>query len=161
LNTDGKTIPVEINANTIELEGKPTDMAVVRNITQRKKAEKELATSEEKYRSLYENSYDAIMMGTLDGRILSANPAACRMFGRTEEEICRIGRDGISDVSDPRLHTFLEERTKTGEAKGELTFVRKDGTRLAGEISSHVFVDNEGQTRTSTIIRDVSGRRRT
>ena len=157
---NGSTIPIEINANTIELDGKITDFALIRDISGRKQAEKELTASEEKYRSLYENSNDAIMMGTLDGRILSANPAACRMFGRTEEEICSIGRDGISDISDPCLHTFLEERTRTGEAKSELTFVRKDGTRLTGEVSSHVFVDSEGQTRTSTIIRDVSGRRR-
>jgi PAS domain S-box-containing protein len=157
---NGSTIPIEINANTIELDGKITDFALIRDISGRKQAEKELTASEEKYRSLYENSNDAIMMGTLDGRILSANPAACRMFGRTEEEICSIGRDGISDISDPRLHKFLEERTRTGESKGELLFIRKDGTGLTGEISSHVFVDSEGQTRTSTIIRDVSGRRR-
>ena len=52
----GKPIPVEINASCIEYEGKLADMAIVRDITERKHAEKALRESEEKYSSLFHHS---------------------------------------------------------------------------------------------------------
>ena len=51
-----------------------------------------LEESEEKYRLLYETSMDAILLTSPDGSIQAANPAACAMFQRTEEEIIRNGR---------------------------------------------------------------------
>jgi PAS domain S-box-containing protein len=91
---------------------------------------------------------------------MAANPAACAMFQRTEEEIIRNGRAGVVDSTDPRLPAALEERDRTGSFKGELTFLRKDGTRFPGEISSSIFTDRNGQKRSSMIIRDVTERKR-
>ncbi|MBN2240879.1 MAG: PAS domain S-box protein, partial [Dehalococcoidales bacterium] len=128
------------------------------DISHRREAELLLEASEGKYRSLIQNSDDAILLTTLDGGIESANPAACRIFGRTEEEICRLGRKGIVDLNDPRLAPLLEERRRTGVGRGELTFLRKDGSHFTGEITSTVFFDNEGKTKTSMVVRDVTER---
>jgi len=122
--------------------------------------EKELKESEARYRALFENSLDGVLLTVPDGGILSANPTACQMFGRTEEEICRMGRNGVVDTSDPRLPAALEERTRTGKFKGELTFVRKDGSKFPGEISTAVFKDREGHDRTSMVIHDITERKR-
>jgi PAS domain S-box-containing protein len=81
------------------------------------------------------------------------------MFGRTEREICRIGRNGLIDSSDPRLEKALEQRKATGEFTGELTFIRSDGTRFPGDLSSKVFFDKDGKAKTSMIIRDVTERK--
>ena len=118
-----------------------------------------LAESEEKYRLLYDNSMDAILLTSPDGSIQAANPAACAMFQRTEDEIIKGGRNCIVDVTDPRLSPALEERDRTGRFVGELTFLRKDGTRFAGEVSSSIFIDRHGRTRSSMIIRDISERK--
>lgn len=118
-----------------------------------------LAESEEKFRLLYENSMDAILLTRQDGSIMAANPAACAMFRRTEEDIIRGGRNSIVDTTDPRLPPALEERSRTGRFAGELTFIRKDGTRFPGEVSSSLFTDRHGQTLSSMIIRDISERR--
>jgi PAS domain S-box-containing protein len=123
------------------------------------KKEQLLKESEEMYQLLYENSMDAILLTSPDGNIQAANPAACTMFGRTEEEIISAGRNGIVDSTDPRLPGALEERGHTGRFKGELTFILKDGTRFPGEVSSNVFTDHRGQTRTSMIIRDITERK--
>lgn len=123
-------------------------------------ASEALRESEERYCSLFENSLDAVFLTAPDGRILAANAAACEMLGRTEEEICRIGRDGVIDLSDPRLPAALEERARTGRFRGELTFVRKDGTTFSGEISTVIFRDEEGHERTSMIVRNITERLR-
>lgn len=118
-----------------------------------------LQESEDRCNALLNNSIDAILLTAPDGRILSANPEACRIFGRSEEEICRMGRNGVLDSMDPRLKIALAERERTGQFRGELTFIRKDGTHFPGEISTSIFKDRAGNLLTSMIIRDITDRK--
>jgi PAS domain S-box-containing protein len=112
------------------------------------------------YRSLFYYSMDGVLLTAPDGGILAANPAACEMFGRTEEEICKAGRSSVVDVSDPRLVNALAERTRAGNVRAELTYIRADGTRFPAEIASAIFKDCEGNSRTAMIIRDITERKR-
>lgn len=108
---------------------------------------------------IMDNSLDAILITSPDGQIHAANPAACRMFGRTEQELIQVGRNGVVDLTDPRLPLALKERELTGRFSGELNFLRKDGQMFIGEISSSIFKDMEGRERSSMIIRDVTDRK--
>ncbi|MCX6906532.1 MAG: PAS domain S-box protein, partial [Verrucomicrobia bacterium] len=130
------------------------------DITQHKEAEEALLESEDRYRSLFATSLDAVLLGTVDGRILAANTAACRMFGLTEEELISVGRNGVADVSDPRLKAASEERDRTGSFYGELTFLRSDGTKFPAEVSSVIFRADKGESRVSVVIRDITERKR-
>lgn len=141
--------------------GRPHRMTGVNiDVTERKEAEDALRESEDRFRSLVASSIDAVLLTAPDGRILSANAAACRLFGRSEEELIRVGRSGVVDTSDPRLAQALEERARTGRFHGELTFVRADGSKFAGEISTAIFADRNGAPRTSMVIRDITERKR-
>ena len=82
------------------------------------------------------------------------------MFQRTEEELCSIGRKGIVDASDPRLAIALKERTRTGRFIGELTLLRKDGSKFSAEMSSVIFKGKKGNNHTSMIIRNITERKR-
>src|SRR4030042_543715 len=82
------------------------------------------------------------------------------MFQRTEEEICRIGRNGLVDINDPRLPVLLEQRARTGKARGELTMLRENGSKFPVELSTSVFVDRNGEKKTSMIICDITERKR-
>jgi PAS domain S-box-containing protein len=113
----------------------------------------------ELYRLLFENSLDGLMLTAPDGSILEANPAACRILGRTREEILEAGREGVIDASDPRLPILIAERQRTGRAHGELTARRKDGGRFPIEVSSVVFFSPCGDLRTCIIIRDITQRK--
>ena len=115
--------------------------------------------SEERFRLLFDNSMDGVLLTSLDGSIHSANRAACAMFGRTEEEICSLGRSALVDVENPNLDGMLEERSRTGSMRGEIVLVRKDGSKFPAELTSAVFRDNEGNDRTSVIFRDITARK--
>ncbi len=134
-------------------------VALYEDVTDRKQAEETLRESENRYRALFENSIDAVLLTVPDGRVLAANPEACRIFGRTEEEICSVGRAGLVDLTDPRLSKGLAEREHTGRVRGEVTFIRKDGTRFPGEVSSVIFKDRDGNAKTSMVIRDITERK--
>lgn len=108
------------------------------------------------YRMAFENSFDGFMLTSPDGAVHAANPSACRIFGRTEQEICQAGRTGLIDSSDPRLQILIEERARTGKAHGELSAKRTDGTLFPLEVSSVAFKDTNGEIRTSLALRDIS-----
>jgi hypothetical protein len=82
------------------------------------------------------------------------------MFDMTEEEICRAARNGLVDLEDPNLPRLLEERERTGKAKGELRFVRKNGSVFSSEISASLFYNSRGEMRNSMVIRDISERKK-
>ncbi len=132
---------------------------VARDITKRKKIEEELKSSETRFRSLYENSLDAVMLTIPNGAILSANPAAQHMLGMTEDEIKKAGRNGIL-VMDDRAAETIKERAKVGRAQAELTLRRKGGSKFEAEVSSGLFTDGDGVTKTSMIMRDITERKK-
>lgn len=158
---DGAEAIVETTSVPIVQNGYVTGSVTVwHDITKLTQTEQALSESEERYRLLYENSIDGILLTTPDGGILAANAAACRIFGRTEAEICRLGRNGLVDTSDPRVMPAVEERARTGHKKAEMFLVRGDGTRFTGEVTSTIFRGQDGRLMTSMIVRDITERRR-
>ncbi len=129
---------------------------VARDITKRKQAEEALRESEAKYRSLFENSLDAIFVTVPDGSILAANPAACALFGMTEAELIAMRPAGLTDQDDPRLAALAAERARIGHVKGEATFIRKDGTKFPTSVTSVIV---EGGTRAFVILTDITQRK--
>lgn len=143
-------------------KGMPHEIiGMIEDITERKNTEEALKESEIKYRAFFENSMDAILLTSPDGKIFSANQAACSMFGYSENELIKLGKSGIQDATDIRLSVLLEYRKLNGNALGEVTFIRKDGTRFPAEISTSIFKNHIGLDRTSMIIRDISERKST
>ena len=159
IRLDGTVVDVEVNAVAIDLEEHTGVQVWARDITERKRTDEVLRESEERYRLLFESSLDGVLLTAPDGRILSANPAACEMLEATKEEICQAGRPGVIDMDDPRLLPLLEERRQKGKVKGELTLVTSRGTTFPAEITSAVFKDGHGRVQTSLIVRDITERR--
>jgi diguanylate cyclase (GGDEF)-like protein/PAS domain S-box-containing protein len=112
------------------------------------------------YKFIFESSLDTILLTTPDGGIHHANPAACTMFQMTEEELRKAGRDGIVDQGNPNLLDLIRERQEKGFVSGELTYIRKDGTRFIGQFTSRLFSDDKGNTWSAMIIRDITDAKR-
>ena len=129
------------------------------DITEGKRAEEALRESEEKYRSIFENSLDGVLFASPDGPVYAANITACELFGRSEEEILECGRDMLVDETDPRWQRLLEDRRLTGRVRGELNYRKKDGTTFPVEVSSSLFTMQNGDVRTCVVFRDITERK--
>lgn len=160
LHKDGSEIPVEISLSPLHFEEGLHALAAVRDVTERRRMESELRRNEVRYRSLFENSMDGILLTMPDGTILDANPSACAQFGRTREEIIAAGRQALIDMSDPATMRMLEERKRTGKARAELRARKPDGSLFPVETASAIFKDMEGCQFTCIVQRDISEKKR-
>jgi PAS domain S-box-containing protein len=129
-----------------------------RDVTERRRADDALRESEARLRAIVDSSLDGVLLTAPDGRIFSANPAACRMFQRTEAELIAGGRACVLDPADPRAGEYLAARERAGLARSELTLLRKDGSRFAAEASSSTFAGRDGEARCGVTVRDLSTR---
>ncbi len=132
---------------------------VIQMALYRHSVETRLRDSEAQFRALFDTSLDGMMLTAPDGRILSANRAACTILGRSAEELCGLGRADIIAPEDARLADHVEARRRTGSTSGELTMVRGDGTRFDAEFSSSVFPAGR-EVRNGIAFRDVTQRKR-
>lgn len=120
--------------------GKPYKMiGSITDITERKRAEKDLRDSEERYRALAEHSADGILIAGLETKMFKyANPAICRMLGYTENELRTMGISNIVPTDD-LPHVAAEFAAQACGAKTlapDIKLVRKDGTVFYADINS-------------------------
>lgn len=158
----GRVFWEEVTLKLTEIDGRPNVVAIVRDITDRKAAEEALKESEERFRAVFENTSEAIIVTDPQGsgRVLSVNPAACRMFGYSEDEFIGLDRESILVTADPNSKVLMTQREKNGAASAVLTYKRKDGTRFIGEASSVYFEDQSGNRKAVAAIRDITERRK-
>ncbi|MGD0781034.1 MAG: PAS domain S-box protein [Dehalococcoidales bacterium] len=107
---DGTIYDVEISTNGAMFAGQKLIFCVCRDITERKRAEKVIHESEERFRTLFETMAQGVIYHDGEGRVISANPAAQRILGLTLDEM--IGKTS-PDPHRKRLHedgsTFTSE----------------------------------------------------
>lgn len=130
------------------------------DITPTRKAQLEARQSEEKYRSIVENSIDAFFFSQYDGTVMDANDAALKMYGYTLEELKQLNRRDLIDHTDTQFMAHLEERERTGKMKGEAIGIRKNGEHFAIEISSVFYKDFNNDVKVGTFISDISARKK-
>jgi len=135
-------------------------LSVVRDITERKKAEEDLRKSEMKYSALVERSNDGIVI-LQGGSLIFTNAKILEMAGFSAEEIA--GKSFIDFVS-PEYREFVADRYKrrmSGEevpGSYEIEFIAKDGSKTPVEISASV-ISYEEKPADMVIIRDITERR--
>lgn len=128
------------------------------DITLRRRLVSDLLDRDRMFKTLFDHSMDAVMMTSPDGRVLTANPAACQLFGLSEEALIALGRGGLVDTTDPRLKVLMATRAAEGQAAGLLTMIRGDGSRFTAEISASLYEDSRGERYSSMIVRDMTER---
>jgi PAS domain S-box-containing protein len=109
---DGTIVPVEINSHVISLPNQEVVVAVVRDITERKRAEAALRESEEKFRMVVENTLDGILIIAMTGEILFGNRALGNVF-EVRDGFHPFGTKNVMDFIAPEsrsqvLHDFSQ-----------------------------------------------------
>ena len=127
----GAKIPLEISAAVVEYHGRPADLVLIRDITERKQAEEFLR----RYYLLSESARDMILFVGLDGRIIEANKAAVDGFGYSHEELTSMSLFDLGGEEDLETIPELIERARREKIVFEVTHLRKDGSPMPVEVS--------------------------
>ncbi|MEI6044219.1 MAG: PAS domain S-box protein, partial [Chloroflexota bacterium] len=146
LRKDGNTFPVEITSYGIELDNEQVLLSVIRDISERKAAEKVLRESEERYRLLAEYSTDIIFKDAPGGRILYVSPACRTVLGYEPAEM--EGRAVFEFLHPDDLEELKKGLPKTSIYSDIATqiatqFRRKDGSYIWLETSYRIIRDPE------------------
>ena len=129
------------------------------DITARRQVEFNLERSESQFKSLFEHTLDGVLLGTPDGNILRANPAACAMLGCDEDTLRKLGRAGLLDETDPRLRALAAERAETGHVRAELRMRRFNGELFDVELASSRYAGRDGEPYSNVVFRDITKRK--
>ena len=161
----GHVLDVSLSAVPVRESGGQVVGAVIttRDMTAQRRAERALGRSEARWRAIVDSALDAIVLINRHGRIESFNPAACRMFGYTAEEV--IGRNVSVLMPEPYASEhdhYLRRYQMTGERHiigigREVPARRQDGTTFP----AHLTVGElalEGEPMYTGIVRDLTER---
>lgn len=134
------------------------------DITEKNRAKRELARSEEKYRGIFENAIMGIFQTTPDGHYLSINPAGAKMYGYdSPEEMKVLVRDLANQLYvDPRDRQRLMELVEANDiVEGfEVEHYRKDGSKIWASINIRAHRNRKGMVlRFDTTIQDITERK--
>ena len=133
-------------------------IGIMVDITDRKKSEKALHESEERYRTLQENLPVGIFRTTPDAKILAVNPATLKML-RYESVDDLMVIPAYDLYAEPeRRQVFLDRLKAEGKVEDfEVKFKRKDGTTFWVSISATLVTDRDGNfTYIDGILQDVT-----
>ncbi len=115
--------------------------------------EKNLMLSEEKHRSLFENSQGLMCMHDLEGNFMAINPAGAATVGYTVEELCNKSLfDLMPPTAKPLLKAYLYEIKKSGSSKGLMNVMHKNGSIKTWMYNNIISEDVSGKYVTGTAV---------
>jgi PAS domain S-box-containing protein len=125
---------------------KPGFLVNVRDVTEKRKMERELYASENRYRTLYENSPAIIVGFSPDGKFLYANPAMVEQSGYSEQELMSMHvKDLVApEAEDFDVNSLIKSRMDSAARLQEVHFKTKSGEWKAIALNSYPVIDDTG-----------------
>ena len=136
-------------------------VGIIEDITERQRFEDALRESEEKFRTLFEDSRDAIFINTKEGKFIDVNQSYLDLFGYNREEMAE--RNATDDYANPddRIRV-CDELARKGSVKDfEVKHKKKDGTEMDCLVTTAARKAEDGSILTyQGIIRDITEKKK-
>ena len=159
LRKDGSIFPVEVNIRHASFGHTEYIVAIVRDITERKKAEAAFSESEDRYRGLLNSASDGIFIHDLNGKFIDANDVACGLFRHTYDELMQMT---VMDSHPSQLASKIKQRIldiiQHDSVINELT-IMLDGKVMILEMKSQL-IEYGNKSVILNITRDITERKR-
>jgi PAS domain S-box-containing protein len=122
---------------------------------------KKLKTSEKKFRSIFENSYDVIYVSNQHGDILDINKSAERLFGYSTDELLKMNAKQLYENPVDRIR-FIDSINKTGSYSNfEVTLKDKFGNKKYCVLTANLQrIDEKGNVFYQGIVHDMTRRKK-
>jgi len=160
IRKNGDRFHIEVRTIPIQHRGEPHVLAIVRDITERKRSEQALRASEEQYRAIFNASVDGLLLWDADHRIVDANEAFLSMHGYHRDEL--IGATHpvfIPPDLQGECAVLLPKILAGTPCRIEARTQRKDGTAFDVEIHG-IPVQYQGRPHVLIILRDITEAKR-
>jgi len=159
---DGTPIVVEARASIAEsADGSRKTVVHILDITDRRRDQRALVETEQRYRVLVETMNDGLAIDDKQGIVVYANHAFCEMLDRSQEEV--IGQPWFQFTKDKDqdwVQEKVEERRSGKTARYELEWVRKSGEIVPSIISATPLEDQKGDfLGTFAVITEISAQK--
>ncbi|RPI73796.1 MAG: PAS domain S-box protein, partial [Ignavibacteriales bacterium] len=161
LRTDGEEFPIEASISQVEVSGQKLYTVIIRDITEKKKSEEALISSEARYRLLFKkNPLPMWVYNTETLEFLAVNFAAVRVYGYTKDEFLSMKITDIRPEEDLYLlKNYLNTERKPFQNAGFWRHRKKDGTIIDVEVISHE-IEFDGNFARLVLANDVTEKKR-
>lgn len=161
---NGRRIPVEINSHLFNLNGKRVILSITRDISERKKAEKALIKSENRFRTVFTSAGWGIVISDSKGVFIQTNPSFQDMLGYSEEELEGKRFSEITYSGDRKESLSALQQIKDGNNKPiqmENRYIHKDGNIAWGNMVVSPIRDENGKLEyTIAVIENITDRKK-
>lgn len=163
LRRDGTPVDVELNSNAITYGGRPARVVLAKDVTSQLRAQRELAASEDRYRSLFLHATDAIVLLDSDDHFLAANPEAVTLFGYSAHDFQVLSLADIQE--DPagwrREDRHSATRLSSGKRSREQVRLRRhNGTVFEAEVTIRALTNGTRIALIRDLTEEITSRRR-
>jgi PAS domain S-box-containing protein len=150
---NGERMLYRLNGFSVTYEGKLCLLGAGVDLTSREKAQVELAKSEKKYHSLFEQASDPILITDFHGNFTDVNGSFCKLFGYTKKELLQMNVRSLVCPNQLKQRPLRNDLLIKGKHLfSERLMIHKDGTLLETEANLKKF----GEDRIMGIVRDVT-----
>lgn len=162
---NGEKVWLDCSYNRIKKKNEEQILSVIRNISTQKQTELQLSKNEEKYRTLFNNTNDAMFVCYLNygktlGNFFEINEIATKWLDYTKNELYRLNPISVLlENSESKSLEIIDKLLTSGQVIFDSVQIAKDGSKIPVEISSHLF-EFSGRQAVLFISRDIAQRQK-
>ena len=142
---DGRVIYAEVHGGRTLIDGRPAIVGTLVDVTERRKVEDALRTSEKRFRTVFEQAPFGILVTDSSLRIAKANRAICGMLGYREEELAGRTAQEITHPDEQAALSTAQDSVRAGKLVSTVRrYLKKNGGELRAAVSVSAVRDDAG-----------------